>query len=520
MKKENRFGIFAKCVAMCCVFAFHTLRATADNSIQVVPFVLPSSVGIGENCYFDVIINVDDPQQSFQFDMKIPEGMTIHRTDLSALTSGSFNYDYECIDKAKNVLRFICWSKRSDVILPALTGSVLRIYYSYTRPSWSEDTLIPFVFNNSIIGSPMFEEETEECSSSYFLFTNGQAAKTTDLNTKPLEGHLPDFVCDSIMSLLLQDTLAARRDRESLKTLMLPYVTSVAKPIVPVNKNAIVYCMPGSKALKSIMNERMNNVAELYYDEESQPVATIKKLMLYNEDLDYTRNYGLNFEVSIPLAADTVELSRTFITGQCASLYLPFAVDKDTFNELFMENGIDVYEIRGFDLSVPELKFQRAREIKANTPYFVKFTGERTNIPKMEDIQIDNTDNKNDMTVTSNDVSIVLRGSYSASRLSSTASTAYYAYDAASGEFKKAERNVHAYPFRSFIIASNHNSANALPASFYAVFDDDDSTDSIDTIAEDSHNNNTNDIYNLAGQKVSDSYKGIVIKNGRKEIRR
>lgn len=492
-------------------------HSMAETIVQVHPFIMKPHVEASENKFLDIQLSADDLQQSCQFDIKVPAGITVQDITLGDMSQSGYNLDFNTIDEEQNIIRVIVWSNEKGNYMYNQEGNILRIYYSYTNPAEDKNILHPIVFYNTIVGTPLLESASEKCTSSFFLVSEDSDIKSTNMETNDMEGYLPQFVCNSIMDYLYQDTLTVERKTEPLKTLMLPHVTSVAMPIVPVNKNAIVYCKAGSEAYKTISDARGSNVAEIKYNTEGEPEATAEKITLFAENLDYTRNYGFGFDLQLPVTAKEFELSRTFISNQYSSICLPFSMNEDRFSETFTENGIKVYEIKDFNLSKPEIIHNEVKEIKANTPYFAYFEQEEAKLPVIENLSLSPTNKISNKSCTSNGITLTFCGSYDASELSSANGT-YYAYNASTGEFRKVGSKTYLYPFRAFIKVAANQQSIAMPARINAVFSSE-TTDIADEIIAEDNRNHAPGVYNLSGQRVGSNYHGITIENGHKIIR-
>lgn len=92
----------------------------------------------------------------------------------------------------------------------------------------------------------------------------------------------------------------------------------------------------------------------------------------------------------------------------------------------------------------------------------------------------------------------------------------YDVYGISGDKFVHATKKLTTKPFRAFFLHKKSAGA-AAPASFAIVVEDDEATD-IPVVMQNSKRRMQN-TYNLNGQKVSDDYRGVVIKNGRVILR-
>ncbi len=90
-----------------------------------------------------------------------------------------------------------------------------------------------------------------------------------------------------------------------------------------------------------------------------------------------------------------------------------------------------------------------------------------------------------------------------------------YGYSASSGNFVKASATAKIHSYCAYIVLPDNATVKSLPVSFEG---DDMSTGIEDAVISDESSNGA--CYNLSGQRVTDGYKGIVIKNGKKILKK
>ncbi len=98
-------------------------------------------------------------------------------------------------------------------------------------------------------------------------------------------------------------------------------------------------------------------------------------------------------------------------------------------------------------------------------------------------------------------------------------------YYVSGGAIKNAKKTTIA-PFRAFIhgskiVEEDHNPGGYSAKSVQFVIEDEDgTTTALEFVGEDLVPVQKNGIYNLAGQKVNDNYHGVVIKNGKRVLKK
>lgn len=214
----------------------------------------------------------------------------------------------------------------------------------------------------------------------------------------------------------------------------------------------------------------------------------------------------------------TVTVDRAVTAGQWNTIYLPFAMNTDAINAAFGEGSVVAAykEYVGGDL-----KFQTVNETEANTAYLINpantvesFTAENVNVVYAAD-------------KTMTDITLMASGAaqfYGFLDNTEIAEPAVSIYYLATGNKIKrlattggTLKALHGY----FLLGASDDEkfddefgANTLSFSI------DGTTTGIVTVEGGEQKFVSGEMFNLAGQRVNDSYKGVVIVNGKKVIKK
>lgn len=200
-----------------------------------------------------------------------------------------------------------------------------------------------------------------------------------------------------------------------------------------------------------------------------------------------------------PKVAD-VTLTRTLKAEKWNTLVLPFAVSADKVKAQFGE-GVEVAEYSNTDGE--EINFSSTEDIKANVPVLIKPTT----------VSAENTYTFDGVTLVAGEpktigVSYDFVGSYKPYNL---ATDNYMLYN---NQWWKNEEgdNYKVNAFSAYVQATTAEAAKQLTL----VIDGQTTGLKLNTVT----GNIEGETYNMAGQRVANSYKGLVIKNGKKIIKK
>ena len=221
----------------------------------------------------------------------------------------------------------------------------------------------------------------------------------------------------------------------------------------------------------------------------------------------------------------TLQGRTLYKDGDWNTLCLPFALSAEqiaasplagcTLMELDTEGTYDTDKQTGYDSESGTLYlyFKKAAAIEAGKPYLVKWeSGSNITDPVFYGVTVSNEDPENRKAI-SYDEKVTFRGNYSPVALTGGDASNLYLGAANKLYWPSADCTINAFRGYFHVDLSNGAKVREIRLSL------DDNVTSIHNAEFISHNYNEGATYNLSGQKVSDDYKGIVIKNGRKYLK-
>ena len=232
---------------------------------------------------------------------------------------------------------------------------------------------------------------------------------------------------------------------------------------------------------------------------------------LHINSLDLIKNFNDNsttdFSFVYDVANTSVNYDRSFTAGQKYTICLPFSLTKaemDAMGTFYYFNSV----------TSESLDFQPAsNSVNAYTPYIFVPSGTGTVTPfsNLANKTIEASEGKT-ATVTKN-TNYTFKGTLSASSNVQGDNTGSTVYGFSNDTFVKVnDSDISIKAFRAYIVVST--SSAAAPARLSISFGNDNVT-GIQTVR--TADNVENDAaYNLAGQRVGENHKGLVIKNGKK----
>jgi len=189
-----------------------------------------------------------------------------------------------------------------------------------------------------------------------------------------------------------------------------------------------------------------------------------------------------------------VTLNRTFVANQWNSLCLPFAMTADQIKAAFGDAKVAAMNTSSTSENV---SFTTVTATEANVPYLI-FVSSAVSSATIEGVTISDAGAQ-----TTGGDGVKFNGNYEANK--SLEATDYFVYN--NNIVKGSNNTMNA--FRAYFTSTNSNAKLSLSI-------DGESVTAIDGIKVSESSNSQ--AFNLAGQKVSGSYKGIVVKNGKKVI--
>lgn len=434
-------------------------KSALPSNLEVIPFTVAEG-STSATVQLDMN-NPGDEFTAFQCDVYFPEGIdwasTIDKRGNKKITNATFNSEAERTDASYHMV---------DVGLNANNSYNVMVYSMDNEIFLEESGAIldmPFVFDADL------EPGTYDITLKHIVMTrpDGTDVKPDDYTFTILVGS-PEIASATLHGDYTADAISelntALASNTVLSAIDFTEATSVdaSTKIETGNKNLLVYVSEGTEVANS------QNVVE--GDE-------CESLMLTD---------GYNFAAPKAFTAVSASYSRT-APSTYGTIVLPFVP---------VTNGAEFYELTG--AGTTSLEFQKTVAPVAGTPYLYRAT----------------TDN---FTATNAEIAATEAGKVTASGWTMQGTYGKEVFDAednvyavSGGKLYHNTGTLTMNPFRAYFTGGTSGAPMNISI---------DGTTVIGSV-ENSELTIDGEAYNLAGQKVSKGYKGIVITNGRKEIRK
>lgn len=236
-------------------------------------------------------------------------------------------------------------------------------------------------------------------------------------------------------------------------------------------------------------------------DVSTVSTAKIENVVIGTVCPDMQLSESSPFRAAMDFTAKQAKLDREFTIGQNSSIYLPFAINKETTSEL--GTFYEFTDVADGKITMTPLK----DGTKANTPYMFKANKEALSF-KMVDIEyilaelpfIDG---------------VTFEGTYQQKEICSTDDCQYYCFMASDGKFVHVvpPTPVTVKPFRAYMVKSGSDGlSNTLD------IDWGDGTTSLNDVRSKMSEVRGDVFFDLQGRQVTNPTKGIYIHNGKKVV--
>lgn len=409
----------------------------AEDVIQVVPFETTAGVTTDDIQNFSIEMRNSEKMLAFQFDILLPEGMSLDNTD--GLDPFEFNEDRVSytVDRRGNKtfdylaeysdpfdggwITVMVFTLEAEGELTGLDGEIMRVYYLTDENM--KHGVYPVRIRNTVMTNADNTKKFKPVESTSYITIGESPLKTEQtVSMSSLTGYVPSFTVEQMNAQMEGNTAMTSLDLSSADSLG-------AVPVMG-NKNGLV---------------RVSATAA------ASTLADAKNVVVATADGDVCNSLSLadggwNFNASEGFTAKTAAFNRVFKAGQWSTVCLPYGVSAEQLS-VIKENGIEVERLASYDADANILKFEAVTEMVANTPYIIKCSNECAPFEALADVAVA-------ASATLNDVHCgiaTMSGVLSTTILNSDASTSYYGYNSADGSFVKIGSNGTAYPFRAFI---------------------------------------------------------------------
>ncbi len=416
------------------VMLFSALFVSAEDMLQVVPFKAEPGATSADGLSFSISMNNATADiWAFQFDILLPEGMTLDDT-------GGLN-PFELGDRCphtigrggvKNFKHIVNYKLQDDgwwrviVItteadrIEGNSGEVLRAYY-LTDTDFPEGIHPIYVRSTVLTVNGNYDIKTPN-SSSYCYVGEEPFTKESSIDLSALSGYIPSWVAASI-----GDGLSVNKDFVGID---ISGADSIGGKIVFPNKNALSFVKSGTKFNAEKID---GNIVEC------NDGFSCNKFSLY--DGEY------NLYVPQPIDCSTASFDRAFKAGYWSTVCLPFTLSSDKVQQL-KDAGVIIEKLSSFDIKTGSITFEEVDEMLANTPYIIKCSKDMTPFTNVAINGIETTVSSTEVEVGD----IAMLGVYSTTMLNSSSNLKYYVFDASNGNFVLVGINAKVMPFRSYIV--------------------------------------------------------------------
>ncbi|MDO5526421.1 MAG: hypothetical protein Q4F85_10105 [Prevotella sp.] len=256
-----------------------------------------------------------------------------------------------------------------------------------------------------------------------------------------------------------------------------------------------------SSNLLSHGTTQLNN-AVLIYVPEGTPVPKYRKNVVIGNKcehlvINYDKEYGqLLLSVPYEFTADKVTINRDFTADTPQTLYLPFEVNSSAYGRFYTYGGYNESNgsIKFNKLNAANTTANKAYLFKPNSDGAIEIEGsvavKKTAAPKTETTSLNGIYEKKKFTEDE-----IRKGVY---------------FELKDGEFVRVDDNTEIDACQAYMMLSNGNAGDNLTIAYS------DAT-GISDVSPDGSGLQA-PAYNISGQRVDSSYKGVVIRNGKKII--
>lgn len=456
------------------------LTIYAEDVLQVKPFHTTAGITTDDMLSFSFEMNNASADiWAFQFDILLPEGMTLDNTDgldpfelnedrcpfttdRKGQKTWSHTVQYNLL--SNGWYRIAVFNTKDELRFTGNSGEILRAYFL------TDENMVPGVY-------PIYVKETVLTitgstdikpmeSSSYVVIGETSPLKTERIpDLSSLTGYIPSWVVSSINTEIEQNT--------SLVGVNLSGISSLGASLSPLNKNTLFYVSD-----EADMTDKYDCGSVVYTGKSYK----CEVLNLYSGNYDFytaetiqgvTANYDLNMK----------EMVYT-------TLCLPFALSQEQVT-ILKEKGVTIEKMTAYSQEKAELTFTEVYETEANVPYLVKCNSSIAPFVELEIDKIADSDNMADVVL--DDVKML--GLLSSSTIVSNDTETYYIYDGGSDKFVKVDEETEVLPFHAFIKVNSGTALQELSISHY-----NDEVVAVESVITDTMQ--TVDVYTVLGHKI------------------
>lgn len=347
------------------------MKAQSTDLFQVIPFKAEPGLTTDDGFMISFQLNSSQAYWGIQFEMKLPEGMTLDDTDGAdpfELSMDRFPYT-----KRGSKVTFkhgVAYGKRKDdpswyivVISPNDNTSYIsegngECFYAYVK---TDANMKPGVYPIYIRAALMVVTTSlytrPAATTSYCKIGDATLPQTSKVSLPDFTGQIPSWVVTDLSQELNHNT--------ALRELDLPNVDMLDADFQLANPNTLVYVNAESKYAQQLAGREtpLNNVVAV-----SDENATCRSLYL-------DERYGFN--CTIPFSAERATLYRQGVSKGWNTFCLPFELKEEQVKNVWGENS-QVQHFTSFNDNI--IRFESTHEMtEAYTPCLLYVDEDKSN---------------------------------------------------------------------------------------------------------------------------------------------
>ena len=451
-----------KIIILISIIVFASVKVKAEDALQVMPFSTQAGVVEDEWETFSVEMVNSAAYTALQFDMYLPDGMTLISDGPMELSADRFpgytrkgvfypNHSYDCT--LMNDGHYLITIYNTDLeVIEGNEGELLIFYYKTNNDMAAG--YYPITIKNTVLTVDSHNDCKPATSTSFVKI--GEPEK---FNSNILSGDVPSFVVEEIPRT---ENYYDFRNIDKMNA-----------EFVPENPNCLQYVKTGTEYAESAIGNVIDG-------------GVCKNLTIHD---------GYDFEVLSAFTANTVSYQRD-VTANWGTICLPYTVESN--------ENIQYYKFKEIDGST--LIFTKTDGLKTGEPGVFLKSNSVNSLQFTSDAAII-TSNITDMDAVEG---LKLVGTYSRQRIDVDENApSYYIKDNA---FCRGKEYFIIPAFRAYFKSETTNNVK-----IFNVVIKDETTGIINTIG--TLNSKTGDVYSINGVKVNTlPTKGIFIKDGKKYL--
>lgn len=309
------------------------LKAQSTDLFQVIPFKAEAGLTSDDGFMIGFQLNSSQPYWGIQFEMKLPDGMTLDDTDgADPFELSMERFPYTKRGSKVTFKHGVAYGKRKDdtkwniiVISPNDNTSYIskgngEFLYAYIKTDKDmKPGVYPIYIRAALMVVTTQNYTRPDPTTSYCTIGDATLPQTPKVSLPDFNGRIPSWVVSSLESELNQN--------DKLRELELPNVDMLDADLNLANPNTLIYVDNKSKYAK-ILAEK---------EEPAKNIVTTDNEEAACLHLSLDERYGFN--CTTPFSAKEVTLHRQPFTKGWNTLCLPFELREEQIKTIWGENA-------------------------------------------------------------------------------------------------------------------------------------------------------------------------------------